>query len=299
MKKKKTFLSYYQVGGTKWKPGMEYSGEPTMEWEDENTSPAPASTSTPATAPASTSNQEVSPTMDNASARDMWVFKTGLPWSEAKRLGYTDGSAKDNTKLLSELKNPKFNKDLLRKAPINSGKKVTPKVAATTPASAPAPEVKGPNLFKQNIYDSILAQGDNYTNSKRFEDLSTKKRNSVEETEYQNAIRAINDNELIKQYNNNPSKLDASQIDRAKTLIKRKRYIIDTDTASKKQTAAKPITSSTFLNFPKASPNGAFPNPYSPAQSAANAGKFTYQGGGLVMSDTLRQSLSNMLNSRK
>ena len=38
-------------------------------------------------------------TFDSKSARDVWVHKTGLPWSEAKKLGYTDGSAKDNTKL--------------------------------------------------------------------------------------------------------------------------------------------------------------------------------------------------------
>lgn len=55
---------------------------------------------------------------DKNSARDTWVAKTGMPWSEAKRLGYTDGTAKDNIKLLSELKDPKFKAENLRKAPV-------------------------------------------------------------------------------------------------------------------------------------------------------------------------------------
>ena len=58
------------------------------------------------------------PSYDKNSARDTWVAKTGMPWAEAKRLGYTDGSAKDNTKLLSELNNPKFKAENLRKAPV-------------------------------------------------------------------------------------------------------------------------------------------------------------------------------------
>lgn len=55
---------------------------------------------------------------DKNSARDTWVAKTGMPWSEAKRLGYTDGTAKDNIKLLSELKDPRFKAENLRKAPV-------------------------------------------------------------------------------------------------------------------------------------------------------------------------------------
>jgi hypothetical protein len=57
---------------------------------------------------------------DSNSARDTWVHKTGLPWSEAKRLGYTDGSAKDNIKLLSELNDDRFRKENLRKEPLKS-----------------------------------------------------------------------------------------------------------------------------------------------------------------------------------
>lgn len=55
--------------------------------------------------------------VDSNSARDIWIEKTGLPWSEAKRLGYTDGTAKDNTKLLGELNDPRFKKESLRSKP--------------------------------------------------------------------------------------------------------------------------------------------------------------------------------------
>lgn len=66
--------------------------------------------------------EDKTPSYDKNSARDTWVAKTGLPWSEAKRLGYTDGSAKDNMKLLSELNDPRFNKEYLRKRPISPAK---------------------------------------------------------------------------------------------------------------------------------------------------------------------------------
>lgn len=55
----------------------------------------------------------------SASARDTWEQKTGMPWAEAKRLGYTSGTAKDNIKLLSELNDPRFKKENLRKGPIS------------------------------------------------------------------------------------------------------------------------------------------------------------------------------------
>jgi transcriptional regulator CtsR len=60
---------------------------------------------------------------DKSSARDTWVAKTGMPWSEAKRLGYTSGSAKDNMKLLAELNDSRFNKKYLRKKPLSPAKK--------------------------------------------------------------------------------------------------------------------------------------------------------------------------------
>ena len=63
---------------------------------------------------------------NSTSARDTWEQKTGMSWSKAKELGYTDGSAKDNMKLLSELNDPRFKKENLRKAPV-SRKATAPK----------------------------------------------------------------------------------------------------------------------------------------------------------------------------
>jgi transcriptional regulator CtsR len=67
--------------------------------------------------------EEEAPSYDKNSARDTWVAKTGMPWAEAKRLGYTDGSAKGNIKLLSELNDSRFNKKYLRSKPISPAKK--------------------------------------------------------------------------------------------------------------------------------------------------------------------------------
>lgn len=67
--------------------------------------------------------EEETPSYDKNSARDTWVAKTGMPWSEAKKLGYTSGSAKDNTKLLSELNDPRFKKENLRNKPLSPAKK--------------------------------------------------------------------------------------------------------------------------------------------------------------------------------
>ena len=79
-------------------------------------------------------------TFDSKSARDNWVQKTGLPWSEAKRLGYTSGSAKDNIKLLNELKDPRFKKENLRtEAPKKSSQARTPVQHRETPTGKLAP----------------------------------------------------------------------------------------------------------------------------------------------------------------
>jgi len=88
-------------------------------------------------------------TFDSNSARDTWVAKTGMPWSEAKRLGYTDGSAKDNTKLLNELKDPRFKKENLRTtAPKKSSPSRTPIQHRETPTGRLAP-IKKPLTFKK------------------------------------------------------------------------------------------------------------------------------------------------------
>jgi hypothetical protein len=82
------------------------------------------------------------PSYDKNSARDTWVAKTGMPWSEAKRLGYTDGSAKDNIKLLSELKDSRFKAENLRKAPVTRKAVNTTKQEVAVGKTAPkAPAV--------------------------------------------------------------------------------------------------------------------------------------------------------------
>jgi hypothetical protein len=58
--------------------------------------------------------EEQTSNFDSKSARDTWVHKTGMPWSKAKELGYTTGTAKDNMKLLSELNDSRFRKENLR-----------------------------------------------------------------------------------------------------------------------------------------------------------------------------------------
>ena len=85
----------------------------------------------------STTSKEAS----TSSARDTWEAKTGMPWSEAKRLGYTDGSPKDNMKLLSELNDSRFNSKNLRKAPMVSS---TPQLNKNKP--------KSPTWYKEGKY---------------------------------------------------------------------------------------------------------------------------------------------------
>jgi hypothetical protein len=83
------------------------------------------------------------------SARDTWEAKTGMPWSEAKRLGYTDGSAKDNMKLLSELNDSRFNSKNLRKAPMVTS---TPQLTKNKP--------KSPTWYKEGKYKKAYDESD-------------------------------------------------------------------------------------------------------------------------------------------
>lgn len=91
---------------------------------------------------------------DKNSVRDTWVAKTGMPWSEAKKLGYTDGSAKDNTKLLGELNDSRFKKENLRKTPVATTPKPVQRKA--TPKAKAAPAEKSMTLedfWKSKGYD--------------------------------------------------------------------------------------------------------------------------------------------------
>jgi DNA repair protein RadC len=137
-------MMYYQEGGEEEEDeegyGYEYEEEPnyminkpSLMGKQQNftqrelaTSPAIES----AVEATSSTKEEETPSYDKNSARDTWVAKTGMPWSEAKRLGYTSGTPKDNMKLLSELNDPRFKKERLRKTQI-SAKKPLPKKTYT------------------------------------------------------------------------------------------------------------------------------------------------------------------------
>jgi hypothetical protein len=90
---------------------------------------------------ASTTTEAEAVNFDKNSARDTWEKKTGLPWSEAKRRGYTDGTAKDNTKLLGELNDPRFKKESLRSTPFTSPTQVRQQAREAAQA-VPTPTVR-------------------------------------------------------------------------------------------------------------------------------------------------------------
>jgi transcriptional regulator CtsR len=144
-------MMYYQDGGEDDEDGGVYGGygEDEYGYEDEEepnyminkpslmgkrqnfSEPALAISPAIESAVESTSpTKEEAPSYDKNSARDTWVAKTGMPWSEAKRLGYTTGSAKDNIKLLSELNDPRFNKKYLRSKPLSPAKKKSQNINA-------------------------------------------------------------------------------------------------------------------------------------------------------------------------
>lgn len=97
-------------------------------------------------------NRIATPTFDPNSARDTWEQKTGMSWDQAKKLGYTDGSAKGNTKLLSELNDPRFKKENLRK-PTSGKTTVAPKEDNTIYQGGQLKEVIVKGKKKSNYVD--------------------------------------------------------------------------------------------------------------------------------------------------
>lgn len=57
----------------------------------------------PKTAP-NTTTKTTSTTSAGKTVSQLWVEKTGMPWSEAKKQGYSDGSAKSNMAIMAKLK---------------------------------------------------------------------------------------------------------------------------------------------------------------------------------------------------
>jgi len=78
----------------------------------------------------------------------IWAEKTGTSWSEAKKLGLTDGSAKSNLALLDKL-----NKGTVSKSSI-ADMKNPPKPAATKEEKMPTLSVKGTTVTKSNASPS-------------------------------------------------------------------------------------------------------------------------------------------------
>jgi hypothetical protein len=150
------------------------------------------------------------PTFDSNSARDNWVQKTGLPWSEAKRLGYTTGSAKDNIKLLNELKDPRFKKENLRtEAPKKSSQTRTPIQHRETPTKKLTPIKK--SLTMQEYYKKMgLNWNPNSTNKPNAEFKQSTTSSYDREKEYKRQ-QAEHDDYLLAElplyYMANPSKL--------------------------------------------------------------------------------------------
>ena len=98
---------YYQDGGENLTKAYTESGQDTTEPQDWYAQNPPGFNLPVDEAPAksATTQKEV---------WQVWEEKTGKPWREAKKLGYTDGSEKDNLKLLSELNDPRFKASNLR-----------------------------------------------------------------------------------------------------------------------------------------------------------------------------------------
>ena len=151
--------------------------------------------------------QEKSSSFDSKSARDNWVQKTGLPWSEAKRLGYTDGSAKDNTKLLSELNDPRFKKENIRTTPPKKSSQTrTPVQHRETPTGKLTPIKKAMTLddfYKSKGWDT----------SKKYKgpEIKQDKRSSYQKESDAKRSRAEYDDDLDLElplyYMANPGKL--------------------------------------------------------------------------------------------
>lgn len=98
----------------------------------------------------------------------VWEEKTGKSWKEAKRLGYTDGSAKGNLKLLSELNDPRFKASNLRESSTKPKKEVSGKMSSDTinsylnilPRSAEAIDAEN-KWYASLITDDMLREKDN------------------------------------------------------------------------------------------------------------------------------------------
>lgn len=113
---------YYQDGGNKDK--SDYEKEINAEM-DKNY-PEDAQTWYDQNSPGFNLPLDQEPAKEETAQKEVWQVweeKTGKSWKEAKRLGYTDGTEKDNLKLLSELNDPRFKASNLRGNPLKTSTK--------------------------------------------------------------------------------------------------------------------------------------------------------------------------------
>ena len=93
----------------------------------------------------------------------LWKEVTGLPWSEAKKLGYSDGSAKTNLELRKKLVSGKITKKDIEKAQGVAKEQAAPapKKMASRPASkaeASKAELKMPKKTVADKMDKEVAE---------------------------------------------------------------------------------------------------------------------------------------------
>lgn len=113
---------YYQDGGNKDKSNYEKE----INAEMDKNYPEDAQTWYDQNPPGFNLPLDQEPAKEETAQKEVWQVweeKTGKSWKEAKRLGYTDGTEKDNLKLLSELNDPRFKASNLRGNPLKTSTK--------------------------------------------------------------------------------------------------------------------------------------------------------------------------------
>ena len=86
--------------------------------------------------------------LKKAPVSKLWKEITGLPWSEAKKLGYSDGTAKTNLELRKKLASGELTKKNIKTQKVDS----RPVPKAVPKAETPEAEIKMP---KQTVSDKM------------------------------------------------------------------------------------------------------------------------------------------------
>jgi len=148
--------------------------------------------------------------VDNKSARDIWVQKTGLPWSDAKKLGYTSGSAKDNIHLLDKLNKDIINKDNIKKQSVRS---TTSRTSSSNLSSSNTVSKTNPRSTDISPEDKVLYEKFFGKKNKKSTGpvLSASKEDQLQREKYYKRTQAEHDDYLLGElplyYLAHPSKL--------------------------------------------------------------------------------------------